>query len=39
MGLEETEEEQDADSEVSFHNRIAKSMLDECKESQRKKHH
>ena len=36
MGLEETEEEQDADSEVSFHNRIAKSMLDECKEISKK---
>ena len=36
VGLEETEEEQDADSEVSFHNRIAKSMLDECKEISKK---
>ena len=32
VSTEETEEEQDVDSEVSFHNRIAKPMLDEFKE-------
>ena len=36
MSSEETEEEQDVDSEVSFHKRIAKPMLDEFKEISKK---